>query len=374
MTSFLKIIRVVVFSCISILLWGCLEYTITTQVLPDGTLLRTITVKGDSANVFRGSFRVPDDSTWEISTRYEPLNQKGAADGMAYVYEARKEFKDFAELNRSYYSDSAINEHISIRVKFDKQFNWFYTTYRYSETYAMLFPFRSVPVGNYLSDAELKVHVADKNEIYYSAATDSIIFISDTTGLPVLSGADSARYKQLLEDLERKYISWQKINIYNDFYIAVTAALNKLGITTDTATAKSSFYNWLDTEEVFESGIQNRDAFIDAASSYFEVSSSRLYNANPDGFDTFSKKFRIAAFSLETYTNRVLMPGMITGGNAREKDVNLATWNFRIDNFYASDYVMTVESRTVNKWFVVIGAMLLLGVIGMLLVGMFRKK
>lgn len=341
--------------------------------MTDGRILRTVIVKGDSANIFKGSFPVPYDTTWTISTRLEPRNEKDIKEGKVYVYIARKEFKDFGELNREFFNDSALSAHIAIKVSFEKEFRWFYNRYCYTETYGRLFPFRSEPVGDYLNDTELKIHLADEKDIYYSPEKDKILFVEDTLDFPVLNKTDSLRYKALRDTIEQKFESWQKINIYNDYYHLLAAALKKLGSKADTAANRKSFYRYLDQEKTFETGIENDDAFLNAAAEYFMVDAAKLQAADPGGFDNFNKKFRIAAYSLETYTNQVLMPGMIVKTDAGKSDLNVASWTFKIDNFYASDYTMVVESRVVNKWFVVAMAIALIAVIALILLRLFRK-
>jgi hypothetical protein len=374
MTSFGRLLWFAVSFSFSILLWGCLEYNITTQVMTDGSIMRTIIVKGDSADIFRGSFRVPVDSTWTISTKLEPRNKKDSTDGDIYVYEARKKFRDVKELNKAFYSDSSFSDHLSINVRLDKKFRWFYTFYRYTETYNMLFPFRSEPLSSYMNENELSIFLADENEIYYSPERDSILFKSDTTGLPVLTGKDSLRFKEIKDELDHKFELWQKSNVYNDFYETVTGALEKLGKMPDNAATRELFYQHLDSSKVFDQGIENFDAFIEAVASYFNVDYSILHEANKNGFDSFRKKFKVATFSLETYTNQVMMPGLIVNTNAHEKEVDQARWNFKIDNFYACNYVMAVESRIVNKWIILFSALALIFAVGLSLAVLFKKK
>jgi hypothetical protein len=368
-----RVSRPAVFLPFIFLLWGCLEYEITTQVMPDGRLLRTVVVKGDSADIFSGSFHVPCDSTWDVSTRLEPRKDNDANKGSVYVYEARKEFSNFGDLNHEFYSDSSFKDHIAIQVNLRKKFQWYYTHYYYTETYGRLFPFRSVPVSEYLSDDEIQIHQADEKDIYYSHEKDCIMLLKDTLNKPVLSRNDSLRFKALRDTIEQKFESWQKINIYNDFYHVVTSALRNLGNNVDTAAARKSFYMWLDKERTFETGIENDDAFVNAASAYFKVDPVKLQAANPTGFDIFNKKFRVAAYSLETYTNSVLMPGLIIRSNAKKINVNEANWTFKIDNFYAEDYIMSVESRVVNRWFIISAGVLLILAIAIILLRLFRK-
>lgn len=373
MGSFKLYFRLIALIPLLLLLSGCLEYSITTQVMPDGRILRTVIVKGDSVNIFKGSFPLPADSSWTISTRLESRNEKDIKEGKVFVYEARKEFNNVEALNRDFFHDSTLSAHIAIKVILKKKFNWFYNRYEYSETYSRLFPFRSEPVSDYLNENELKIHLANEKEIYYAPDQDQILFVQDTLNLPVLSQTDSLRFKALRDTIEQKFESWQKINIYNDFYQLITDALRKLGKDADTADSRALFYLYLDKERTFETGIENDDAFINAASAYFKVNPLKLQAADPEGFASFSKKFRIAAYSLETYTNSVLMPGMIVLTNAGKSDLNVASWTFKIENFYASDYTMMVESRVVNKWFVVVAAIVMILLVGFVLLRLFRK-
>lgn len=373
MRSFLRSPGLILIFIFPLVLWSCLEYTITTQVMPDGRILRTVVVKGDSTDIFNGSFLVPSDSTWTISTRLESRSDKDIGESKVFVYEAKKEFINFEALNKEFFNDSSINDHIAIRVNLKKQFRWFYNHYLYTETYYKLFPFHSVPVSDYLTDNELKIHQSDEKEIYYSRDDDKIKFKEDTLSMPVLIKTDSARFKALRDTIEQKFESWQKINIYNDFFTVVLKALGKMKIPVDSLTARHPFYSWLDQEKTFETGIENDNAFLDAAGTFFNVHPSRLMRANPEGFKNFKRKFRVAAYSLESYTSQVLMPGMIINTDAGNTDVNVASWTFKIDDFYATDYTMLVESRVVNKWFVISAGVVLILIIALLLVRLFRK-
>ena len=235
MKSCRSLIHGFVYTLLPLVLWSCLEYSITTQVMPDGRITRTVMVKGDSADIFTGSFRVPSDSSWTILTRYEPRNQKDTTDSKIFVYEAKKEFKNFSELNGEFFNDSTLSDYNNIKVEFKKKWFGFINRYRYTETYSMLFPFRSVPVEAYLNDTKLKIHLADDKDIYYSPEKDDILFVTDSASIPVLSNSDSLRYRELRDTIEHKFEAWQKENIYNDFYRIVMKALNRLGKSFDRA-------------------------------------------------------------------------------------------------------------------------------------------
>jgi len=352
-----------------LILWGCIEYNITTRIMPDGHIHRTIIVRGDSSNVLSGSYPVPSDSTWRLATRLEPRNESDADDSMIYVYEAHKEFGDFNELNQAFYNDSANGERTRIRVKLERKNKGFFRHYRYSETYSRLFPFHAQPLERYLNKTELRVFLAEDSDIYYSPVKDSILLAPKTFKRPVLTESDSLRYSEIRNSIQTRFESWQKMNIYQDFYELISGSLNKQGITYDTAGTRSGFYHWLDSMKTMENGLKSSDEFVDAASSYFKIDPGRLKAGDPDGFGDFNRKFRVAAFSLEKYTSTVIMPGEIIRGNAKKTAGNSATWIFQTADFYAADFEMTVESHLVNKWMIVPAGIVLLVLAGMLLTG-----
>ncbi|MBN2813515.1 MAG: LPXTG cell wall anchor domain-containing protein [Bacteroidales bacterium] len=350
---------------------GCIEYDITTRVMPNGNLIRTIIVKGDSAAIFSGAFPVPDDSSWKISTRYESRERKDMEEATIYVYEAEKKFANDKDLNNVFGEDSGVSEHIIIRVDFQKQFKGFVNHYTYAETYSMLFPFHSEPISLYLSEHELDIYLADEEDRRYIPEHDSIAVNPDSTFVTRLSREDSLLFKAQTDSIEKKFQSWQKTNIYDDFYTLVTSSLQKLGLKLETPDNKLAFYKWLDSFEAVESGLEDNQAFINAAASYFKVDPQELEASNPEGFATFNRKFRVAAYSLETYSNRIKMPGWIVSSNASQTSSNTVTWNFKTEDFYAADFTMTVESESLNIGFIAGIASAL-----MLLAGLFivRRK
>jgi len=341
--------------------------------MPDGRLIRSVTVKGDSSDIFRGSFRVPADSNWTITTRYEQLAGKDSIMGTVFVYEARKEFSDYRALNSFFYHDSAVSDHMLALVTLTKKTSGFFTHFEYTETYNRLFQFGKVPIQDYMTNSEIQIYLSGDEEIYYSADKDSLMIATDSAARPALTSADSIRFMQLREDLDQKFESWQNINIYHDLFDVVSQALDKMGRSADTINIRDRFYQWLDSTRVFESVMENSEAFVIAAGTFFNVDPETLKATNPDAFDDFSRKFKAPALALETFANQVLMPGMIIHANTVNIKGNLAIWNFKIGDFYATDYVMTVHSRLVNKIAVVIAGIVLVMLVGLILMRMFRK-
>jgi len=374
MISNLRFSRLSLYSVLFPFLWGCIEHTITTQIMPDGRVIRTISLKGDSTAIFLGTFPVPEDSGWAVTTRHEKQDGSDSIKRDEFVYEAVREFPDYKAVNLCFYRDTIFSDHINIKVELQKKSRWFYTYYTYTETYLKLFPFRSVPVHDILNDRDLRIFLAGENEVYYSPQGDSLMVVTDSVTLPVLSQTDSLRFKQLMDTLEQKFEKWQKVNIYNDLFDLVCDALGKMGKLPDTVNTRVAFYQYLDSTRVFESALENRKVIVDEAASFFNVDPEYLEAANLDGFNLFDKKFRISALSLESFVNQVLMPGMILHANTTENKGNLVVWRFRMASFYATDYSMKVNSRIINKMALVLTSLIVLGTTGIVLILLFMKK
>ena len=55
---------------------SCLDYTVTTTVNRDGSVMRKYKVRGDSAEIFKGSLMIPSGPEWKSSHSWGPKNGK----------------------------------------------------------------------------------------------------------------------------------------------------------------------------------------------------------------------------------------------------------------------------------------------------------
>src|SRR4030043_2189443 len=139
-----KIKRVLVAGSVFSLLWitGCRDIEVATTVHQDGSLERTVTVRGDSSSLLGSKFPVPVEPVWTIRKEKE-------ASGDKYVYTATKTFKDAGELNRYFDPDTAARIRMFVEVK--KRFRWFSTFIGYREILRSQNPFRLVPYSDFLT-------------------------------------------------------------------------------------------------------------------------------------------------------------------------------------------------------------------------------
>ncbi|MBN1413729.1 MAG: hypothetical protein JW973_01410 [Bacteroidales bacterium] len=369
---------------------GCkeyLKYIITTRILPDGSIERTMLVeggdstlvKGDPSSVLAGSLPVPADSTWEIVTGLEERSINDSTNDTIYYYRARKMFCNSDELNKEINWDSAGDNHVSRNIKVEKRFRWFHTFYRYTETYKQIFPFTRKSVNDYLTDEELELIHADDDEIYYSAESDRLMLKKDTLVRHALSKADSNRMAEIKEALEKKYFEWMNINFFEEYFDMLKKALEKIGIMKlpEAEKTRDSLFAFF-TDNANDEPLWFSDSCdfpLLLASRFYQVDTATLYQANHSGFDSINKKLGIGWWDIgDTYTNLAIMPGVIISTNSTTINGNTVSWYIESDDFYEKDYTLMVESKKVNKGPVIVsGAFVVLLLIG-LLVGMVRKK
>jgi hypothetical protein len=362
------------------LVTGCLEYTVTTRVLPDGSIERTLVVKGDSSDILKGSLPVPVDSTWQISGAYEEKSGGDSTGEKQYVYKATKVFRNSTELNKELNRSVKGEGPILREVRVEKKFRWFNTFYTYAETYKQTFPFHQKPVDEFLNDKELEMALADDKELYYSRESDSLMIIKDTLSRPVLSVKDSARMKELKEVTEKKFYRWVSANVYEEYFDALKAALDKSGIMKPEETEKTRenlfayFDTCFDSETLFE-GFEGDSTLFFMASLFYHTDTSVLRQANRDGLDVVDKKMEnILPIYGDTYVNLTIMPGIILSSNSTEINGNTASWDVESNSFYAKDYTLLIESKKINKGLsIASGALVVFLLIG-LATGMMRRK
>ena len=62
----------------------------------------------------------------------------------------------------------------------------------------------------------------------------------------------------------------------------------------------------------------------------------------------------------DSYINKVIMPGIIMDTNAEQVEGNSVIWRVKAKQFLDVDYSMWVESRSVNRWAILLTALLIM--------------
>ncbi|HTP14098.1 MAG TPA: hypothetical protein VMM37_10730, partial [Bacteroidota bacterium] len=148
---------------------ACLDIETTSRVNPDGSVLRTITFTDDSAGTYRGDFPIPLDSTWRQTT------EKVGED--KFTVTASRLFRDVDEMNRTL--KGTFGKTLQSEFALERTFQWFFTSYRFTERSLKYVQYDSIPLTDFVSAAEVESwerHEVEKKP--FSTKGDSLAMMS----------------------------------------------------------------------------------------------------------------------------------------------------------------------------------------------------
>jgi hypothetical protein len=338
----------IIWSLACLVLSGCLDITTTSEIRSDGSIVRTITFTGDSAEVYRGAFPVALDSSW--------IRAISRMDDKKVTLTASRTFHDVNEMNRAV--EGSFGKTLQYRISLDKSFQWFFTVYRYEETNRPFAQFTSIPMSDFLTQDEIEWF---KSKVLVEEASRGSMTHEDSVKF--------ARISPLGEE-------WSLRNRFEAFFTAFLVGVESLHDNSLTQPMvlelKDSLYRHcarpidsgkFDTlQTIFRGILKNRavDRAWQASNSSFEVVEHKL-------------EFEQSVGS-HKYVTSVIMPGIITGSNARKIEGNAATWNDFVGVSAYFDYTMWVESRQVNWWAVGIAGIVVAALLVLLILSLLRRR
>ncbi len=333
-------VRCITTASLALLLSGCLEdeYKVTTMVSTDGTCERVITVRREKKTLPNGAFPVPTDSTWQcewtLAKKVDSTNKEAA-----HVYTARKRFADFDALAHEYpvQHDSTS---FSISVNIQKKFRWFYSYYDYTETYARFDPLH-VPVqpSAFMTEEELRQFMSSE--------------VPDST-------------------LEKKWNRWEQRNMMEWAFGRLVDAVrrrNEPGLPVSVFEQNKERLIALLGDDTTK-GSKHQDFAGKTVSDvagllHLSADAVRLLVPDLDSIGTQAlRRMEITDKAKGSYTNSVVMPGVIIATNAGEVRGTTVVWRFTDEHLALMDYPMTVESRVVNLWAIILTAFVVIVAIG----------
>jgi len=347
------------------LLPGCLEQETTTTIHPDGTCERVIVIRDDGPAFPRGIFPIAVDSSWDTT------GVRVRDSGNQYQWTLTKRFRSYDDLAREYAGVGDTGK-IHVEVRVEKRFRWFYTYFEYGETYARYSRFNLIPPSAVLNEEEI---------------------LRYTYG-------DTSRV------LKEKVEEWEARNLFEVLYAPMVRRAGELRDTvlaSTLASHKEEFFRLLETAE-------KRNSFADSLFARFVPNASRkdlfhdgqITEAGVDAVTELAvqvcgtgslrelkgelragwKASEAVLFEElgpeekgETFTNTVVMPGIVLETGAPEVKGSTVSWKFERNRLSLHDYEMRVESRTVNVWAIVVTGILVLGLLAVVFaVPMFSMR
>ncbi|PLW97712.1 MAG: hypothetical protein C0591_06005 [Marinilabiliales bacterium] len=326
---------------ILIIFSACREITVTTKINPDGSFTRVIKITGDSADVFRKDLPYPIDDSWLMEVKHD------SADTSMYVTYT-KTYSNSDLLNYEMQNDTGWMSQLDRKVDIKKRFGFFYSYITFCETYKAIKPFEKLNYPNKLTP----------EEIQYLSGSKIPITVSDS----VMAKQVSDKFDELLiEALANEIISTLENGIKK---------LNDPQLNPETV----EFYRD-SIEYKLNDYYEDMNVYIDFYKEWTgNESVIKLKTLDPPLFKELDRNVSMLlnAIFMDSYSQTVEMPGLITETNAKSATGNKVSWNVNGDKFLFEDYKMQVESRVINYWMFALTGFLVLVLIVFLLMKTFR--
>lgn len=329
-----------------LILPGCLDIWITTQIRPDGSFEQTIAFQGDSAEIADVQFALMKEGDWKKEWS-KPEKDK-------HKLVVSKEFKSVKELNKSMNPADNNLQTIRIKASLQRKFRWFFTRYVYEETMLNANPFPELDYHKYLSDEEIR-----------------LISLNEETR-KADPGYDSVKYKTT----EKQFEDLLFRSIYESFYQQLTSVLaddKSLTLSKEELDSKKDvIYHFLtdsikgDSSDEILKGIGRVINHPD-----IQVIRSKYLNR----FDGFHDKVKFyESASDDNYKFAIRMPGLLLQTNSPKIEGSETSWNLTYYDFFFKGYTMTSESRKVNTWAFLLAGLVLLTALASLITAFLRKR
>jgi len=326
------------------------ETIVTNYVHSDGSITRKIEMRNSKNNFKKSDIQVPFDNTWTVKDSLE-ISRKGDT---TWIKKAEKLYKNVAEINLDYKSDSGANKGIPRQAGFKKSFKWFNTEFRFSERIDRKFSF-GYPIKDFLNGEELLYFYSPENLKHGKE-----------------SGPDSLKYKALSKSVKEKTDNWTYKNIVSE-WIGVFSKLTagKAGNDMKTESLKAR------ENEIIKIATDNQEKFDSLWSNgyllkkFIGESNALKYKTEADS------AFKIVTDNLmidfKSYSVRIVMPGKLLGTNGFIDSSQVLLWPVESDYFLSEPYEMWAESKVTNTWAWIVSGLFLAFVITGVIVRLIKK-
>lgn len=318
---------------------GCREISVTTEVHRDGSFTRIIRITGDSSSVCNGDLPYPVDSTWSRTLVKDSAGESDQED--QYILTYTKLFSNSRELMGEIVLDTGWRSHLERQIDVSSRFGFFYSYLTFKEVFQPANPFTFLPYQDYLTAEDLDWLSGQKS---------------------VISQSDSSRFEKIEEKAE-KFIT---TSVTAELEQLLTDAVIRLN---DPALVPEEVVRFHDSIQRYVEAweFDQPEKFMDYLQAWTGNPLTRkLVETDPKMFDGIMKKMVLFnnLVMMESYSETIEMPGVIIATNSAMLNGNRVSWEVQPPNLLFVPYELTVESRVVNNWaFVVTGIILILLVV-----------
>jgi len=323
-----------------LLLAGCREVEVTTEIHRDGSLDRRVVVTSDEEDEMQTAYPLLGGEGWEKERRQ--VESEGQT---RWTETYRRSFRDARSLQEVMRLDPSEPYAIRPEVELDERFRWFTTRYVWRESVPKVSPYDTIPLQEWFSEAEI----------------DS--FFSDRAS----------------ESLQERFETWQGRNFVEDLVLRVADHAREEGLSAwDAEQLHARSAALFDTVMAREEELDLDDltpAILGALEDTYGRDASQLEPAVRVWEEELMAYLEgTSALGEETYTFHVRMPGLLVDTTAREVEGNAATWDFDPDRLHYADFEMRALSRVTNTWALWVTGAIILLVVVLALISLIRRR
>lgn len=328
------------------------KVTVESIVHPDGAIDRTlILTEVDSNFVQNNMFGITPNDGWkttmEISVPSQDENVSKNSE-KKYIIRFNKHFASTEEANKA--MNSPNDTIFKINSAFDKEFHWFYTYLKYSDTYLSINRFRHFP-----------------KEEYFTKEDYDFINRMPADGKSISKG-DSV-YLDLLTEKVGEYFSKA---LFEEHFVILLEAIEKNKIDRRWVDSlqryKGMMYSTLSKNEKEK---EMDEAFMIPLLQELNIGFP-VNEIAPEYLQKYPALKSRVNFMTQNgaevkFTHHIKMPWKIITANADSINGTSLFWRPMNIKFMLNDFTMSAESRKLNYWAVLISALVVVGTIAVLI-------
>lgn len=346
-TNMKRLATVITGLLILLVLPGCLDIFFTTEVKPNGEIVKTIVFEGDSTEILTVYFPFMKNESWE--REWFPMEEKDKAKLVL-----TKTFKN-ARLAANDMNPADTVPYVRFQPELRKKFRWFFSYYEYNDLLLATNPFTKVDWKDYIPEEMIDLILLDEEE----------------------READPRYKEEEYKSLEKEFENYLLTSAFEEFYQLLLQTIEKNpqpSLNAEILKNKKA--------EIYQAAVDepNNDDLQAILKSIVPVlDSTALYEAyqqDQDPLDYFDKKLSLFNSSFDdNLVFTIRMPGLLINTNSSKIEGNSLTWDMDFFQAFFKDYPMKAESRVVNTWaFVVTGFLFLFLLAGLIWSSVKRRK
>jgi hypothetical protein len=341
----------------------------TTRINEDGSLVREIYAKADSAflagDMTHNPYMFNIDSGWRIEPVKTMNTDSVSAYQKDYYVKISKNFLSVKDLPTGLQFDEILRPVVVPDESLQKHFRWFYTYYSFKGIYANISGKIPVSIDRFMNEAERRMW-----------------FQGDFS---TFAGMNGFEMKEEMDEIEKKFWTWYSYNMYEAYYDAIVCF--------DKQSGNSPYLSKLNEikENIFQiyinkgTSIENLDIELSDIAKILDRHLntgyySELCRKNEKAIlEVCGEKVKYIENLINTLFDKhieyeLIIPGKIIHTNAPLSKQDTLVWKVDAMRLVADDYTIVAESRIVHIWaFIVTTFFVILAVYCFVRLGRLKK-